>query len=99
MPTPDIYEQKRISMLSPELCQLEFPSLIKSQFEKAGCTRGDGKPWEDVFEKLKVERTRVATASKEFGTYNHQSGICHWKGKYSVNKEHMELLTVDTNLL
>ena len=78
----DIAEQKRIFMLAPELRAQTFHHLIRSQFEKAGCLRGDGRPWEDVFPRLAPRRVRVATGSEEFGCYNHQSGICRWRDKY-----------------
>ena len=102
----DIYEQKRISMLSSDLRLLVNRNLIRHQFEKAGCTRGDGKPWKDVFERLEVERIRVVTGTREFGTYNHQSGICLWKGKYwyvfsnsAVHEEFPGMRTMITNSL
>ncbi|MFH0963911.1 MAG: exo-alpha-sialidase [Planctomycetota bacterium] len=82
MPSPDIYDQRRISMLSPELRERVFHNLITHQFLKAGCTRADGKPWPEWFQRLPVERHRVFTSTPERGTYNHHAGVCGWRGKY-----------------
>lgn len=78
----DVYDEKRISMLTEELRQTVWHNLVTSQFQKAGCTRGDGKPWPEWFDHVSTERVRVATGSKEFGSYNHQSGICRWRERY-----------------
>ena len=82
MPVPDIYTETRISMLTPELRQRVRDNLVTSQFTKAGCTRPDGKDWPAWFDHAPIRRIRVATGSRAFGTYNHQAGICRWRGKY-----------------
>jgi len=82
MSEADVYDEKRISMLTDELRQKVRHNLVTSQFQKAGCTRGDGKPWPAWLDHVPIERVRVATGSKEFGSYNHQSGICRWRGRY-----------------
>jgi len=79
---PDLFETKRISMLTPDLRMQVFQYLIGSQFTKSGTTRQDGGPWPEVFDKIDVERVRIATGTPQFGTYNHQSGICKWQDRY-----------------
>ncbi|MDP6775131.1 MAG: hypothetical protein QGI83_00035, partial [Candidatus Latescibacteria bacterium] len=74
MPEPDVYNEQRISMLTPELREKVRHNLVTTQFRKAGCTRPDGQDWPAWFEQAPVERVRVATGSKAFGTYNHQPG-------------------------
>ena len=78
----DIYTETRISMLTDELRQKVRNNLVTSQFGKAGCTRADGKDWPAWFDHAPIERVRVVTGSRDFGTYNHQSGICRWRGRY-----------------
>lgn len=82
MSKADIYTETRISMLTDELREKVRHNLVTSQFKKAGCTRSDGQEWPAWFEHVPIERVRVATGSKEFGTYNHQAGICRWRDRY-----------------
>ena len=104
MSAPDVYNEKRISMLTDDLRGKVWHNLVISQFQKAGCTRGDGKPWTACFDHLPVRRVRVATGSKEFGSYNHQSGICRWRDRYwyvfsnsAVNEEVPGMRTMITS--
>ena len=82
MSAPDIYTETRISMLTPDLRQRVRDNLVTSQFRKAGCTRPDGEEWPAWFDQAPVRRSRVATGTTAFGTYNHQAGICRWRGAY-----------------
>lgn len=82
MKNPDIFVHKRISMLDPELRHKSQLNYLLSQFKRSGTSPDGVEAWPDILERVPVERIRVFTGTTEGGTYNHQAGICKWRGRY-----------------
>jgi hypothetical protein len=79
---PDIYGQRRISMLTGELRQQVFQNHLLNQFKRSGTTPDGLAAWPEVMKHAPVQRIRVFTGMPETGTYNHHAGLCRWRDQY-----------------
>ncbi len=86
MPEPDVRTQKMISVLTPEVRQQIDRLRMRYALWEGKCLLGydDHGPWGhwDLIPHVPIHRSRIYTGTPHTGSYNHQSQLTKFRGKY-----------------